>query len=63
MFNIGAYLGLGESDHEPQSTDQTPFSVPFVAAGPRSNRPDHRAILMLRTLVPTHVIGIAQDSG
>jgi len=43
-----------------RTTNQTLFSVLFVAAGARRNRPDHLAILMLRALVHAGVTGITR---
>lgn|GEM_PF-5637376 len=59
MFNLGPDLRFRIFDLAAQAADQTLFRVLFIAAGPGGYRPDHLAILMLRTLVHTSVTRIA----
>ena len=55
MLNLGPYLRFRVFDFASRTADQTLFGVLFIAARARGNRPDHLAILMLRTLVDSGV--------
>ena len=61
MLNLGPYLRFGVFDLASHAPDQTLFSVLFIVAGTRGNRPNHLATLMLRALVHAGVTGIAAD--
>ena len=61
VFNFGPYLRFRIFNLAPHTTNQTLFSVLFIAAWPGGNRPDHPTILMLGTLVHAGVTGIARD--
>lgn len=61
MLNLGPDLGFRVFDFAAHATDQALFCMLLIAAGSRCDRPDHLAMLMLRTLLHAGVTGIARD--
>lgn len=61
MFNLGPYLDLREFDFATHLSDQALLAVLLIRAGPRGDRPDRFAVLMLRPFVHAGVTGITRD--
>src|SRR3546814_6403923 len=60
MLNLGPDLSFRVFDFAAHATDQALFCMLLIAAGARCDRPDHLAMLMLRTLLHAGVNGIAR---